>query len=216
MEGRQEQPPEGPVVFFTDGAWVACSKPPTVAFGMVVYTTVEGVRHAVQVDRVDLERTREHSRRARSRRPTAGLDGEQRRAAPDFEARTADGKAVRLSDLRGRVVLIDFWASWCGPCLRDFPELKRIAEAHVGDDFALLGVSLDRDRKAFESTVERRGLSWPHHFDGRQWSNAVAQAYSVRSIPRTVLVDREGRIARTGLRGRALERAIEELVAEGS
>ena len=135
--------------------------------------------------------------------------------APDFTLTSVDGELVSLRQFRGKPVLVNFWATWCGPCRRAMPELlalqRKLAEE---PGFQLVGVSLDRNRQEFERYVREKSLGFPQYFDGRQWNNKVALAYGVRAIPRNVLVDREGRIARVGLRGAGLERAIQELLAE--
>lgn len=131
--------------------------------------------------------------------------------APDFAQATPEGKDLRLSDLRGKVILVDFWASWCGPCRRDNPHVVGLYNRYKDKGFDILGVSLDRDRQRWLDAIEQDGLVWHHVSDLKQWSNAVAQLYGVNSIPHTVLVDKEGRILARNLRGEALERKLAEL-----
>ena len=134
--------------------------------------------------------------------------------APDFEAVTLGGETLRLSSLRGRAVLLDFWATWCGPCL---PELEHLAETvgeHGGDAFALVGVSLDRDRAELVAMVEDRELDWPHVWQEGAWQGEIARLYNVRSIPQTYLLDRDGRIVAKNVRGEGIEAAVAALVED--
>lgn len=131
--------------------------------------------------------------------------------APDFAQARPDGSVLKLSDLRGKVVLIDFWASWCKPCRRENPSVVAAYNKYKDKGFEILGVSLDKDKGRWLQAVEQDGLLWPQVSDLRAWQNAVAQQYGVTSIPFTVLVDQEGKILATKLRGAALERKLEEL-----
>ncbi len=225
-------------VVLKDGTVVPCVEAPVVALGRVLYRTADGVRRALPVDRVDLDKTRPQVAAQLPRVPAAapptregsavpvghgaaGVAGRRlasdpaaRRAAPDFAATSLAGKDVKLSDLKGKVVLVDFWASWCGPCVVEMPHIKALAERHAKDDFAILGVSLDHDRAKLDAFVKAKDLTWPQAFDGKGWGNSVARTYGVSSIPATVLVDRAGRVAVTGARGAMLDSAIAELLAE--
>lgn len=127
--------------------------------------------------------------------------------APDFEELNRDGKTTsKLSDLRGQVVLLDFWASWCGPCRKENPTVVRLYEKYKKDGFTVMSVSLDRDKAAWLAAIEKDNLTWPNHVsDLNHWSSKVAQLYQVKGIPFTVLIDKEGKIVMTNLRGEALE-----------
>ncbi|MBE2208313.1 MAG: TlpA family protein disulfide reductase [Saprospiraceae bacterium] len=131
--------------------------------------------------------------------------------APDFAQATPEGKMLKLSELRGKVVLIDFWASWCGPCRRENPNVVKMYQQYKDKGFEILGVSLDRDRQRWLDAIQQDGLTWLHVSDLQQWSNAVAQMYGVSSIPHTVLLDAEGRILARNLRGEALEHKLAEI-----
>ncbi|MDZ4680435.1 MAG: TlpA disulfide reductase family protein [Saprospiraceae bacterium] len=131
--------------------------------------------------------------------------------APDFTQPTPDEKTKSLSSLRGKIVLVDFWASWCGPCRRDNPEVVKLYETYKDKGFDILGVSLDRDKERWLQAIQQDGLVWNHVSDLKGWQNDVAKRYGVSSIPHTVLVDREGRIIARGLRGPALAEKLKEL-----
>lgn len=131
--------------------------------------------------------------------------------APDIDLPQTDGKHLKLSSLRGKYVLIDFWASWCGPCRAEFPNVKRIYSKYKSKGFEIYGVSLDRDADAWISSIANLGLEWKHVSDLKYWSSAPAKTYKVSGIPFTVLLDKEGRIIAKNLRGEELERKLEEL-----
>ena len=130
---------------------------------------------------------------------------------PDFTQFTPEGKAVSLSDFRGKVVLVDFWASWCGPCRKENPNVVRMYNKYKDKGFEILGVSLDRKKAQWVYAIEKDGLTWPHISDLKGWRNEVAQSYSVTSIPQTVLLDKEGKILARNLRGPTLEAKLIEL-----
>ena len=132
--------------------------------------------------------------------------------APDFAQAKPDGSVLKLSDLRGKIVLIDFWASWCKPCRRENPSVVLAYNKYKSKGFEIIGVSLDKDRGRWLQAVEQDGLTWPQVSDLAFWQNAVALQYGVRSIPFTVLVDQEGKVLATKLRGEALEKKLEELL----
>jgi peroxiredoxin len=133
--------------------------------------------------------------------------------APDFEEFMLDGvKKMKLSDLRGKVVLIDFWASWCGPCRKENPNVVRTYDKYKDAGFTVMSISLDRDRTAWKAAIEKDGLKWPNHVsDLGQWASKVAQMYQVKGIPFTVLIDKEGKIIKTNLRGDSLEAELEKI-----
>lgn len=133
--------------------------------------------------------------------------------APDFTQNQVDGTAMNLSDLRGKVVLVDFWASWCRPCRKANPEVVALYNKYKDQDFEIIGVSLDRNKGAWEKAIEVDKLTWYHVSDLKGWQNAVAQLYGVRSVPQTFLLDAEGRIIARNLKGPALEAAVKKALA---
>jgi thiol-disulfide isomerase/thioredoxin len=126
--------------------------------------------------------------------------------APDFEQQLVDGTMMKLSDLKGKVVLLDFWASWCGPCRQENPNVVKLYEKYQKDGFTVLSVSLDKSREPWLAAIEKDKLVWPYHVsDLKFWQNQAAKLYKVSGIPFTVLIDREGKIIETKLRGPQLE-----------
>jgi peroxiredoxin len=130
--------------------------------------------------------------------------------APDFTQNDPNGKPVKLSSLRGKYVLIDFWASWCGPCRKENPNVVRAYQKYKNKNFEILGVSLDNDKAAWLGAIEKDLLTWPQVSDLRGWKNAVAQLYSVESIPQNFLLDPKGVIIQKNLRGKQLEEILEK------
>lgn len=130
---------------------------------------------------------------------------------PDFTQKTPEGQELSLSSLRGKVVLIDFWASWCGPCRKENPNVVKMYEVYKEKGFEILGVSLDRNKESWVAAIEKDGLTWPHVSDLQGWGNQVAKSFNITAIPHTILVDREGKIIARNLRGPSLEQKLEEL-----
>ncbi|GAE23208.1 disulfide interchange protein [Bacteroides pyogenes JCM 10003] len=132
----------------------------------------------------------------------------------DFEMKTPEGKAVKLSDYagKGKVVLVDFWASWCGPCRREMPNLVEAYAKYKGKNFEIVGVSLDQDAEAWKESIKSLKMTWPQMSDLKLWQNEGAQLYAVNSIPHTVLIDGEGTIIARGLHGDGLTEKLAEVV----
>ncbi|MBD0260356.1 MAG: AhpC/TSA family protein [Cytophagales bacterium] len=136
-------------------------------------------------------------------------------AAPDITLSSPEGKPVSLSSLRGKYVLIDFWASWCGPCRQENPNVVKMYNKFKGKNFEIFGVSLDREKEKWTQAIAQDGLSWVHVSDLKFWESAGAQSYGVRSIPATFLLDPTGKVIAKNLRGQALEAKLAEIL-EGS
>ncbi|HSK14121.1 MAG TPA: TlpA disulfide reductase family protein, partial [Phnomibacter sp.] len=132
--------------------------------------------------------------------------------APDFTQNDANGNPVSLSSLRGKYLLLDFWASWCQPCRQENPNIVKAYNTYKDKGFDILGVSLDQDRAAWLKAITDDQLTWNHVSDLRYWENAAAQAYGIRSIPASYLLDKEGRIIAKNLRGAELEAKLAELM----
>ncbi len=134
--------------------------------------------------------------------------------APDFTMNDTEGNPVKLSDFRGKVMLIDFWASWCGPCRRENPHVVELYNHFHNKGFDVLGVSLDKSKEPWLKAIKDDGLVWNHVSDLKYWSNEAAQLYGVTSIPHTVLVDKDGKIIARNLRGEQLTAKLREIFSE--
>jgi thiol-disulfide isomerase/thioredoxin len=135
--------------------------------------------------------------------------------APEIAMNDPNGNLRKLSDLRGKVVLIDFWASWCGPCRRENPNVVEAYKKYNAKGFEVLSVSLDGSAQAWKQAIAQDGLVWPNHVsDLNQWQNKAAIEYGVHSIPFPVLLNREGKIVAMGnnIRGKMLEAQLMELL----
>ncbi len=133
--------------------------------------------------------------------------------APEIVSKNPEGKTIRLSDLKGKFVLIDFWASWCGPCRKENPNVVRMYNEYKNKDFTILSVSLDDNPTAWQQAILADGLIWPYHVsDLKKWETPLLQTYNFNSIPHTVLVDKTGKIIARNLRGASLEQKLKELL----
>lgn len=147
------------------------------------------------------------------KRQAAASKLEAGKQAPNIELPNPEGKVISLSSLRGKVVMIDFWASWCKPCRRENPNIVKMYNEYKDQGFEIYGVSLDRDKDKWVRAIEQDNLTWAQVSDLKFWNSAAAQEYNVSSIPHTVLIDREGKIIANGLRGRPLEEKVKESLA---
>jgi peroxiredoxin len=136
--------------------------------------------------------------------------------APEFSQADTAGQAVSLKDFRGKYVLIDFWASWCGPCREENPNLVKAFERYKAQNFTVLGVSLDNStaKVAWLKAIAKDGLPWTQVSDLKGWNNEVSKMYSVESVPKNFLIDPDGRIVAKDLRGEALNQKLSELLVE--
>lgn len=132
--------------------------------------------------------------------------------APDIILPGPDGTELALSSLRGKVVLVDFWASWCGPCRKEMPNVVKAYARFKNKGFEILGVSLDQDKSRWLEAIAKDGMTWPQVSDLKYWESEAARLYNVQSIPYTVLLDRDGKILDKNLRGEALEKRLAALL----
>jgi len=134
--------------------------------------------------------------------------------APDLVGNTPEGEPYALSKMRGKYVLIDFWASWCGPCRRENPNVVALYGKYKDKGFDILGVSLDRTEDAWKKAIEQDNLTWKHISDLKGWKSEHAALYSVTSIPQTLLIDPEGKIIQRNLRGEQLGMKLAEIFGQ--
>ncbi len=132
--------------------------------------------------------------------------------APEISLPSPDGKEIALSSLKGKLVLIDFWASWCGPCRKEMPNVVKIYSKFKNKGFEIYGVSLDQDKEKWMEAITKDGINWPQVSDLKYWDNVAARIYNVQGIPYTVLIDKDGKIIAKNLRGQELEKKIAEVL----
>jgi len=132
--------------------------------------------------------------------------------APEINLPDTTGiNKIALSSLKGKIVLIDFWASWCGPCKKEYPFMRKIHKKYKNYDFVIYAVSLDKSKDSWTGSIKKDSLNWIHVSDLNYWQSEAALVYEVKGIPYTYLLDREGKIIAKGLRGDALDAKLEEI-----
>ena len=132
--------------------------------------------------------------------------------APEISLPDTEGRTVKLSSFRGKYVLVDFWASWCGPCRRENPNVVQAYNQFKNKNFTILGVSLDKQKEAWEKAIVDDNLNWTHISDLKYWQSEVVPIYEIAGIPFNVLVDPDGKVVAENLRGNALEQKLQEVL----
>jgi peroxiredoxin len=153
-----------------------------------------------------------NAQQSRSQQNDMGTKFQTGAAVPDIELQDVNGNMRKLSSLHGSVVLLDFWASWCGPCRRENPTVVRAYETFKDKGFTVFSVSLDNNKEKWLQGIKKDQLMWPDHVsDLKGWKSSVCETYGVSSIPQNYLLDKEGKIIAANLRGEALIKALENI-----
>jgi peroxiredoxin len=132
--------------------------------------------------------------------------------APGFTLPDTTGKMISLASFKGKYVLVDFWASWCGPCRKENPYLVKAYHRFQSKGFEIISISIDASKKSWCTAIQTDSLPWIHVSDGKAGQGPVPDAYGIKSIPKNVLVDKTGKIIARNLRGEELEKKLEEIL----
>lgn len=132
----------------------------------------------------------------------------------DLKFKAVDGTEVDLAKLRGKVVMVDFWATWCGPCRIEIPNVVVTYKQLHKDGFEIVGISLDKDKEKLVSFTSQAGMTWPQYFDGKMWSNEISSRFGINAIPAMWLIDKKGFLRSTEARGSELGAQVKKLLAE--
>jgi len=136
-------------------------------------------------------------------------------SVPEITIENPAGKTLSLSALKGKIVLVDFWASWCAPCRQENPNVVKLYNKYHSKGFDIFSVSLDQDPAAWKAAIQKDGLLWPNHVsDLMGWESPIVKQFGIQGIPYTVLINKEGKIVGVGLRGADLERKLIELLSK--
>ena len=135
---------------------------------------------------------------------------------PDFSATDLDGKPISIEAYRGKVVLVDFWAVWCGPCIAEMPNVKKVYEKYKDKGFDIIGISLDTDGTRLRDFLKENDIPWRQVFSGEGWDSPVSRQYGIYSIPNMWLIDKEGKLISNSARGEKLESMVVKALNEES
>jgi peroxiredoxin len=133
---------------------------------------------------------------------------------PDFSEKDIEGKSFTVANYKGKVVLVDFWATWCGPCRVELPNVIETYEKFHAKGFEVMGISLDSDKDALLKYIKAKNMPWQQYFDGKGWENKLSQQFGVTGIPATFLLDGEGKVIAKDIRGDELGKQVAQALAK--
>lgn len=149
---------------------------------------------------------------ARDKQSEAKVKAELKSKPLDLKFTALDGREVDMEKLRGKVVLVDFWATWCGPCMAELPNVLKAYDALKAKGFEIVGISLDEEKSELEKIIKRKKIAWPQYFDGSGWDNKIAKRFGITAVPTMWLVDQKGMVVDANVRGE-LAAKVEKLLA---
>ncbi|MEM7147199.1 MAG: TlpA disulfide reductase family protein [Verrucomicrobiota bacterium] len=181
--------------------------------GTAVKVPLAGLSEADQTFIAEHAAAEEEAAAAVARPEVTHQEGEKLKVGDviDMSFRSINAGEVDLASMKDKVVLLDFWATWCGPCIAEMPNVKKAYEKYHEKGFEIVGISLDSSKSSLEDYIEDNDMPWPQYYDGKGWDNELGREYGVSSIPAVYLVKNSEVIA-TGVRGPALEKKLEELL----
>jgi thiol-disulfide isomerase/thioredoxin/ribosomal 50S subunit-associated protein YjgA (DUF615 family) len=175
-----------------------------------LYTAIDPAKEEAILKELAADTNPRIARRAQSK-----LDQKEALKKPvELKFTAVDGSEVDVAKLRGKVVLVDFWATWCGPCQAEVPNVVAAYKKYHDKGFEVVGISLDEDKDEMLKFTKEHGMTWPQYFDGKGWGNAISFKHGIQSIPAMWVLDKKGMIRSTEARGEALAPLIEKLLAE--
>jgi thiol-disulfide isomerase/thioredoxin len=149
---------------------------------------------------------------AQDKQAEAKMKSELKSKPLDLKFTALDGREVDMEKLRGKVVLVDFWATWCGPCMAELPNVLKTYDALHAKGFEIVGISLDEEKDELEKIIKRKKIAWPQYFDGTGWDNRIAKRFGITAVPTMWLVDQKGMLVDANVRG-DLAAKVEKLLA---
>ena len=165
----------------------------------------------VSQNQLELKNSLENKQRQISEKPVKTEEILVGKPFPELQFKAVDGNDISIGQLKGKFVLIVFWATWCGPCKSEIPGLIEMYKQYHDKGFEIIGISLDHDLNTFKEFLRSNEIKWPQYFDGKGWNNKISSRFGINSIPSTVLIDKDGIVLKRCLRGKELKIAIEKL-----